>query len=231
MSRTLREKAVRKRKKKIGAPAGPRAVNSAETRERILKAAIGQFAQNGFSGARVDSICADADVSQRMVYHYFTDKAGLYVAVLEHVLSELRAEELKLDMSASQPLEGLLTMFDFIFNHFARHPELIRLLSAENLMEGDFLRTSAATPRVASPVVEHIDDLLRRGETEGSVRPGVDSLHLYLVMVALSYFHKSNAHTLSIIWGPKLFSTRWLRDHKRFARDLLRNFLAPQSPR
>ncbi|AEQ52388.1 transcriptional regulator, TetR family [Pelagibacterium halotolerans] len=214
-------------RKRMGAPLGPRAVNIAETRERILRAATDQFAQHGYTGARVDAICKAADVNARMVYHYFTDKAGLYVAVLEKVLGELRAEELKLDVSATAPLSGLMTMFDFIFGHFARHPELIRLLSSENLMQGEFLKNSSATPQAASPVVEHIDTLLRRGEEDGSIRAGINALHLYIVMVALSYFYKSNAYTLSIIWNEQLLSQSWQDEHYRLARDVLESFLAP----
>lgn len=211
--------------KRIGAPSGPRAVNIAETRERILKAAIEQFSQGGFSGARIELICKHADVNPRMIYHYFGDKAGLYVAVLEHVLGQLRTEELKLDVSQSAPFDGLLTMFDFIYEHFAQHPELIRLLSSENLMEGAFLKNSVATPSIASPVVQHVDTLLRRGEADGSVRAGLDPLHLYVVMVGLSYFHKSNAYTLSIIWDTPLASDAWQREHKLFARKMLETFL------
>ncbi|MCF8465976.1 MAG: TetR family transcriptional regulator [Sneathiella sp.] len=218
---------MRAKRKRLGAPAGPRAVNIAETREKILKAAIEQFAQKGLTGARIESICAEADVNPRMVYHYYKDKEGLYVAVLEQVLGELRAEELALDVSRSEPFEGLLTMFDFIFGHFAKHPELIRLLSSENLLEGAFLKNSVATPIVASPVVEHIDTLLKRGEATGSVRSGLDALHLYVVMVGLSYFHKSNAHTLSIIWNKSLTSADWQEEHRRLGRDILVTYLRP----
>lgn len=218
------------RQKRMGAPTGPRAVNIAETRERILRAAITQFSQNGFSGARIETICEAAGVNPRMIYHYFSDKAGLYVSVLEHILGELRAEELKLDVLTSTPLQGLLTMFDFTFSHFAKHPELIRLLSGENLMEAEFLKNSVATPSVASPVVEHIDTLLRRGEVEGSVRPDIDALHLYVLMVALSYFHQSNAYTLSHIWNTDLLSDGWQQDHRQVARAMLTAYLQPPPP-
>jgi AcrR family transcriptional regulator len=216
--------------KRIGAPAGPRAANVAETKDRILRAAIGQFAQHGFSGARIEAICADANVNGRMVYHYYVDKAGLYLAVLEHVLGELRIEELKLDVSTSEPMAGLLTMFEFTFGHFSKHPELIRLLSAENLSEARTLRTSQQTPIVASPVIAQISELLRRGEADGTIRQGIDPVHLYVVMVALSYFHKSNAYTLAIIFGSHLLSEPWLADHRDVAREVLLSFLrAPAS--
>lgn len=224
-------RATKRKTKRIGAPSGPRAANVAETRVRILKAAVEQFAQNGFAGARIDAICAAANVNARMVYHYYTDKAGLYVAVLEHVLGELRAEELKLDVSTSEPLAGLMAMFDFTFGHFANHPELIRLLSAENLMEGSFLKSSGATPLVASPVLKQIATLLTRGEASRVVRPGIDPLHLYVLMVGMSYFHKSNAPTLSIIWDEPLQSKAWQNQHYALARTVLMTFLQPPAKR
>ena len=95
------------------------------------------------------------------------------------------------------------------------------------MLEGAFLKNSVATPIIASPVVEHIDTLLRRGEGAGTVRDGLDALHLYVVMVGLSYFHKSNAHTLSIIWNKPLTSADWQEEHRRFGRDMLATYLQP----
>lgn len=223
----MRKSQAQLSEKRIGAPSGPRAANVAETKDRILRAAIGQFAKHGFAGARIEAICADANVNGRMVYHYYADKAGLYLAVLEHVLGQLRVEELKLDVSRSEPMAGLLTMFEFTFGHFAKHPELIRLLSAENLSEARTLRTSQQTPIVASPVIAQIAELLRRGEADRTIRSGIDPVHLYVVMVGLSYFHKSNAHTLSIIFGPHLMEEPWLSDHRAVAREVLSSFLRP----
>lgn len=213
------------RNKKIGPPAGPKAENAAETRSRILAVAVEHFAASGLAGARTDAISKDADVGNRMIYHYFGDKEGLYVAALDHVLSALRAEELKIDLSGHAPLEGLMQMFDFTFGHFESHPSLVRLLSAENLMSAAYLRRSEITPAVASPVVAQIADLLQRGEADGSVRPGLDALHLYVMMVALSYFHISNAHTLGVIWNTSLLSEEWRARHHALARDMLRTYL------
>lgn len=216
---------VRSKIKRMGAPSGPRAANVAETREKILRAAVAQFARHGFSGARIDTICVDAGINPRMIYHYFSDKAGLYLAVLEQVLGDLRVEELKLEVDTSEPLEGLLTMFEFTFGHFARRPELIRLLSAENLMEAEFLKSSEQTPVVASPVIGHITALLRKGAADGTVRTDIDPLHLYVMMVALSYFHKSNAFTLGIIFETDLTTEVWQKQHFVMMREVMAAYL------
>jgi AcrR family transcriptional regulator len=195
------------------------------TRQRILQAAIREFAAAGYSGARVDAICKRARANPRMIYHYFGDKDGLYVAVLEHVLGELRREELKLDVEHVPPLDGMLELFDFVHAHFGAHPELIALLSGENLLRARFLRRSAKTPLVASPLIALITMLLERGARQNVFRAGIDPLQLYVMMVALSYFHRSNAHTLSAIFRTDLLEPSWQAEQKGHAEQMLTRFL------
>jgi AcrR family transcriptional regulator len=197
------------------------------TRERILQAAIAAFAEHGYAGARIDAICRRARANPRMLYAYFGDKQKLYVFVLEHVIGELRHEELQLEVDHIDPFEGLMQLFDFIDNHFSTHPELMHLLSGENLLRGRFLRGSSKAPLITSPLMPLIDRLLRRGERQGLLRSGLDPLHLYVVMVALCYFHRSNAHTLSTIFQTDLLAPSWQAQHKKTAGDLLAAYLRP----
>jgi len=201
------------------------------TRQRILDAAIREFSAQGYSGARVDTICKRARANPRMIYHYFGDKDGLYVTVLEHVLGDLRREELKLEVDHVQPLTGMLQLFNFVHAHFGAHPDLIALLSGENLLRARFLRRSVKAPIVASPLIELIARLLERGVKQGEFRSGIDPLQLYVMMVALSYFHRSNAHTLSVLFRTDLQDPAWQSEQKRNADQMLTRFLERNSPR
>jgi AcrR family transcriptional regulator len=195
------------------------------TRERILRVAIAEFSEKGYSGARVDVICKLSRANPRMIYHYFGGKDHLYIAVLEQVLGELRTEELKLDVAHVAPIDGMMQLFDFTYDHFGGHPELIHLLSGENLLKARFLRQSIKTPIIASPLIKLIDGLLRRGEKEGDFRRGIDPLQLYVTMVGFSYFHRSNAHTLSVIFQSDLLAPAWQAAQKRSAKEMLLRFL------
>jgi len=210
-------------------PAGdtPAAGQMPGTRERILQAAIAEFAAKGFSGARTEAIARTAASNIRMIYHYFGNKEGLYVAVLEQVLDSLRADELRLDFDHDSPLDGIRTVFDFIHGHFAAHPELMSLLSWENLNHARYLQHSSHIPERASPVIALLARLLRRGAEAGQFRPGIDPLHLYVSMVSMAYFHKSNAYTLSRIFRRDLLDPAWQREHKEQAQHMLFSFLAP----
>ena len=203
----------------------PKSKPSSDTRERILQAATNEFAANGFAGGRLETICTAAPVNIRMIYHHFGDKEGLYVAVLEAALNELRTEELKLDFSGDPPTEALLQFFEFTYEHFASHPKLISLLSGENLMKAKFLKRSKRTPIISSPVLTLLKKILKRGEAEGVFRKGLDPLQLYVLIVSISYFHLSNGPTLSVLFEKDVLGSRWLNEHKIVARDVVTRYV------
>lgn len=199
----------------------------AKTRAGILKAAVAEFAAKGYSGARTEQIVKRAKTNIRMLYHYFGDKDGLYVCVLEEVLAKLRTEELQLDVGGTAPLDGILQMFDFIDGHFARHPELRNLLAFENLNRAQHLKRSTRIPEMATPVLGLLDGLLQRGAEEGSLRPDIDALHLYITMVSMVYYSKAHVFTLSRIFAEDLLAPEWQQRQREQARAMLTAYLAP----
>ncbi|MET9064815.1 TetR family transcriptional regulator [Streptosporangium sandarakinum] len=56
---------------------------SADTRGQILAAARQIFAEKGFDRATVRGIARQAGVDPALVHHYFTSKAGMFVAVMD----------------------------------------------------------------------------------------------------------------------------------------------------
>src|ERR1017187_5319360 len=61
--------------------------NPQQSQQRILEAALAEFAAKGFAGARVDVIAKNARINKRMLYHYFGDKEGLFREVLRRKIS------------------------------------------------------------------------------------------------------------------------------------------------
>jgi AcrR family transcriptional regulator len=199
--------------------------NPARTRARLLDAAVLEFSEHGFSGARTDRIASRAGTNIRMLYHYFGSKDELYVCVLEEVLAHLRHDELKLDAQRADPLQGLLQVFDYVEQHFGRHPELRQLLAFENLNEAKHLRRSERIAQMASPVLQLLQTLLQRGEASRAIRPGIDALHLYVSMVSLAYYGRAHVFTLSRIFAADLQAPGWQRAHIEQARLMFASFL------
>src|SRR5436309_11796248 len=101
-------------------------------RRNIIAVATREFADKGFSGARVDKIAARTKTSKRMIYYYFGGKEGLYIAVLEEAYRKIRSVEATLDLAQRPPEEALRTLVAFTFDYQNAHPDFIRLVMNEN---------------------------------------------------------------------------------------------------
>ena len=67
------------------------------THDRLVRAGRERFAAEGFAGASLDAVAADAGVTKGSLYHHFSGKADLFEAVFEEearALSERVAAEL-----------------------------------------------------------------------------------------------------------------------------------------
>ena len=127
-----------------------------------------------------------------MIYHYFGNKDGLYLAALERVYEELRGTESTLDLAHLAPAAAIRRLVEFTFDYSRRHPELISLINNENLHRARHLRKSKKVRELHSPFVKLIDDILRRGVAEGVFRTGLDPVELYITIAAVGYFYLSN---------------------------------------
>lgn len=207
--------------------APPRRRDKSATREKILQAAVAEFAERGLSGARMDSIAQRSGANMRMLYHYFGGKEDLYLFVLDHVYADLRRQEHELKISDLEPFEGMMKLFNFTFSHFLANPEVVSLWTGENLQRGEYLSRSLRAASLSSPLLTAIRETLQRGEGARVFRSGIDPLQLYVTMVALSYFHLSNSYTLSAIFKTDLHGDAWRAERRRHACEVIAAYLRP----
>ena len=55
-----------------------------EKQDRMINAALKVFAENGYKGASTDDIVKEAGISKGLLFHYFTNKIGLYGFVYDY---------------------------------------------------------------------------------------------------------------------------------------------------
>ena len=104
--------------------------NPQQTQQRILEAALQEFAAKGFAGARVDVIARRARINKRMLYHYFGDKEGLFREVLRRKIADRSAW---LAGAPEDPVERL----PFWFQLACRDRDWVQLLEWEALQWGE----------------------------------------------------------------------------------------------
>jgi len=195
------------------------------TRARILEAATGEFARYGLGGARVDRIAARAKANKRMLYYYFGDKEGLFLAALEDRYAHIRNAERSLRLEHLDPRDAVRRLVEFTWDYFLEHPEFMTLLNSENLHKGRHVRRSRRVPEMHSHLVALLRAVLRRGEAQGLFRKGVDPVQLYISIAGEGYFYLSNRYTLSRIFDRDLMAPRALAGRARHIADMILNAL------
>jgi len=190
--------------------------NPEATKASILAAARLEFAERGIDGARVDNIAKRAGSNKQLVYYYFGSKDDLYKAALEAAYADIRNLERELDLTALPPREAMVRLIDFSLDYLAQHREFIRMLADENAHGAPHVKNSEAVLRTNSPLLQLLEETLKKGEAEGIFKKGVDPLELYISIAGMTFFYFANGLTMSAIFGRDLSQPTALasyRDH------------------
>ncbi len=193
---------------------GKRAMQARETKNRILKAAVKEFAEAGFSGGRIDRISTEANSNDRMIYYYFGNKDKLFLAVLEATYIEFYEAEKALNLDTSDPIAALKQVISFTFDYYLQHPEFVAILNDENLHRAKRSQQSENIRNISGNIQGNLVPILQVGKQQGLFRESTTASHLYLTISALTYFYCSNQHTLTVFVGEDFqapeFQTQWL---------------------
>jgi AcrR family transcriptional regulator len=195
------------------------------TRQKILEAAVAEFARYGLGGARVDRIAQRARANKRMLYYYFGDKEGLFLAALEDRYAHIRSAERTLALEHLHPRAALKRLVEFTWNYFLEHPEFMTLLNSENLHKGRHVRKSKRVQDLHSPLVETLGAVLRKGVAQRLFRKGVDPVQLYISIAGEIYFYLSNRYTLSRIFDRDLMAPNALAERSGHVTQMILNAL------
>jgi AcrR family transcriptional regulator len=148
-----------------------KAEQSAATRGKLLDAAFAEFTEYGLAGGRVDRIAERAGVNKRLIYVYFTDKVGLFDAVVERDVQNL------LDSVPYTPADlaaYAVALHDYLYDR----PAIIALFAWRNLEQ-----STAREPENAS--YETKVARLREEQAAGRVDDTMSAEDLFGFLLAL----------------------------------------------
>jgi AcrR family transcriptional regulator len=84
-----------------------RAELAAETASRLIGVAQLAFAEQGFNAVSLDELALRAGVTRGALHHHFTNKAGLFAAVVRHIDAEITRETAAAWTTSPDCLTGL----------------------------------------------------------------------------------------------------------------------------
>jgi AcrR family transcriptional regulator len=191
---------------------------SAETRERLFRAALGLFAEKGFTETTVADITDAADVGKGTFFNYFPSKEHILVAFSDMQLSKLQAtvDEMRDKHVPMRAFFRDMTMR--MTQEPARAPDVVRAILQANL-------TSSSVRSVMRERSARSEGLLTQlvqiGQERGEFRRDVSALELAQV------FRQTIFGTL-LMWS--LYGDASLSDRIERAMEIVWLGLAPREP-
>lgn len=172
----------------------------------ILSVAMHEFAEFGLAGARIDEIAEKTKTSKRMIYYYFGDKEGLYIASIEAAYALARDGMDAIDIEGLAPDAAVREIAGYMFDFYRANPELVRMVMNENMHHAQFVQKSAYISDMVMSVVDRLQRAVRRGQDQGVFRSDVDPLLLFWQIQAQSFYNVSNQPSFAAKFGASVFT-------------------------
>lgn len=162
----------------------------AETRDRILEAALTEFAAHGLAGARTERIAAAAGFNKALLYYYFDSKEKLYNAALELSSGRIRDSSMAVFLRDGTAGERIVRS---ALNHFDR---ILSQQEFQSLMQHEMIRMhkgesdamAILIQRVFSPVIAMYQSMVREGIASGELIK-VEWLQMHLSSLGANVFY------------------------------------------
>jgi AcrR family transcriptional regulator len=180
--------------------------NLSRTRERILKAALAEFAAHGLAGTRCDDIARRARVNKRMLFYCFGSKEELYREILRRKFSQRTA------LYESVPRDVGRAILHW-YEAFSSDLQWVRLLEWEALggrqgeLEGEQERRL---------YFKRTLDGLRRSQKDGLVPKNLDLTQLQISIIALTAFPLAFPQMTQLVSGLAPTDRRFQRKRLQF---------------
>jgi TetR/AcrR family transcriptional regulator len=183
-------------------PGAKRERNAAATKQRILDAGEREFAARGFAGARLREIAETAGVQPALIHHYFTDKQGLYRAVLDRALLPTSTESWTL-LGSRRDLEDLLAGFiELLLRFYAANRNLLSILRHEGLSGSSVL--VELTKERTLPIIQALSRFLEERQTAGEVRADVPASEIILAGMSMVVYPFVEEGMLQVVMPSSL---------------------------
>ena len=183
-----------------------------DTRQKIITAALAEFADRGFAGASTRAVAAAAGVQHPLVNYHFQSKEGLWRAVLAetvgHFMQQFRARLAGL-RGVDDVTKLRLVQEDFV-RFAAQNPHFHLLMSQEARRSSK--RLNWLVKEFVRPYFTEVTALIRSAQHAGRYAEG-DPVHLQYLFIGATTRIFSLAAEVKQIAGASPFTPAMLEQH------------------
>jgi len=198
-----------------GAPA-----SGADTRARILQAALRAFAAQGFDGTTTRQIADDAGVNLGLLQYHFGGKESLWRAAVDLAFSRLKAglDAVLADSSVVDDVERVRLLIRDHVRFVAHNPEFVRIMHDVGKRPGPRMEWLVDTH--VAPLYGGIAALLERAGHRMRLPRDIPPIHFHYILAGAVglFFHQSEeCRRLS---GVDPFAPESIETHARLVEHL-----------
>lgn len=190
------------------------------TRERIMAAALEEFATHGVAGARMERIARGAKANKESIYRYYGLKHELLASVLEEYLQHNGEEFVP---QRNEPFDEYVAS---LFRLYQSNPQYLRLCLWEGLELGDTAEVAAFAERQAH--YQQKIDSIRQAQDAGIIDKTLDPRHLMIVLLGMANYWFAVPQIVHLLFGQEP-DEAIIAEHEKFLTECCRRIIAPRT--
>jgi TetR/AcrR family transcriptional regulator len=203
---------------------GDRQRDAERTRQRIVDAALAEFADKGYAGARVRSIADRAGVNSQLISYYFGGKEGLY----QEILRRWHQREAGIEEEVLSLGDALVAYLQAGFEQ----PELMRIFIWDGLTGSGPADEEHGRPTKGDAAADAPEVVaFRERQAAGEIAPDIDPAYLLVALMGAVTTPVTMPQTIERLCGvpadSEEFRTRYAEQLRVIARHLARGGAPP----
>ncbi|MFC5447699.1 TetR/AcrR family transcriptional regulator [Paenibacillus aestuarii] len=112
-----------------------------EKQERVLNAALKEFAINGYDAASTNAIVREAGISKGLLFHYFNSKKELFLFLYDYALGMVEASYVsRIDLAERDVLMRCRQISLLKIELIHKHPDIFNFIMAANFKRGESMQ-------------------------------------------------------------------------------------------
>lgn len=162
-------------------------INASDTRQKLLQAAFTEIYRNGFQAASLTQILADTGLTKGALYHYFSDKKTLGLAVVDEMIRPYMTAMMFDPLAETR--QPLATMQSLLVAKAAEDdPQIVALGCPLNNLMQEMSPVDESFRLLLNNIFQDwvavVREALTRGKKSGEVRKNVDAAQTAFFIVS-----------------------------------------------
>jgi TetR/AcrR family fatty acid metabolism transcriptional regulator len=153
----------------------------------IIKAATELIGDRGIQNLTTKNLAAEMGFSEPALYRHFKGKTEILVSVLSFYRAILKNEMSKIINGDLSGLDKLGQIMKFQFNHFNNNPAIVMVIFSETSFQYEKV-LSEAVLKIMSQKKKMIEDVVKLGQKDGSIRKDCEENHLASIFMGSMRF-------------------------------------------